>query len=652
MRIEGSKLEFFQEKLERAKGAQGGDDARYKKWMAQYEGDLSIDGSEVDAVFGYNVTYELVESTKSTTIPQPSVSPEVRSAKTIRCARTIEQLCKRVLDGLDFEKMNDMDELMTYVFGGDPWAVEWDEKIKGPDLSGGIRVRPIGPRKFYPQPDVTDADAMDYCFVSFNTTREALEREYGVTVAEAEEASFAPGEEIANADEVVTVNVCYYKGAQGEICKYTWSGDCELEDIEDYYARKIRRCTVCGQNEGLCRCDSPKWETIELEYEELTEDVTTSDGTVIPATMPLIKKGKQVYEKKWLPVSDAAGKTMMDEDGMPILEEVEVPKMVPTRIKWYKPKKMPIVIRINVAKPESVFGQSDCEFLRPIQQEMNKVLSRLHEKVMKSGVIPVLPPDVGEDDEGMGGEVEVMDNSIYDKAIKLQPGQGKDQFGVIDTQVAIGQDLTYFETLHMKAKRLMGITESYQGNADTTAKSGKAKQIQVAQSAGRLQTKRTNKHLFYSEIFRIIFELSLAYADEARPVPYVDEFGEVQNLQFNRYDFLVYDERTGEYYYDDRYLFSVDNASATEEDRESMWQMVMSMYGQGMYGPVGSISALIRVWMALEKYGLPFARENVNYFRGVAEREAQAKPPTTPQAMPLEAAQTASAGQMNEREGI
>ena len=622
MRIEGNKLDFFAEKLERAKEAQATAETNFKKWLSQYEGDCKIDESDVDAVMGYNVTYELIESTKSPAIPQPSVTPAVRSGKSIRCARTIEQLCKRILKELDFERMNDMDELVTYVFGGDPWATEWDESIKGPDVSGGIRVRPIGPRKFYPQPDVIHVDDMDYVFLAFNATRESLEREYGVTLAESEEATHDATESITNVEEVVTVNVCYYKGKDGEICKYTWSGDCELEDIEDYYARKIKKCTVCGQNEGICRCEKPKWETIELEYEELTEDVTTSDGTVIPAMVPLLKKGQPVMEEKWVPTLDESGRTVTDDDGMPILSQTQVPKMVPNRIKWYKPKKMPVVIRMNVAKPDSVFGQSDCEFLRPLQQEINKVLSRMHEKVMKSGVTPVLPPDISENDEEMPGEYEVLDNSIFDKAIKLAPGQTKDQYGVIDTQVAIGQDLTYFETLYIKAKRLMGITESYQGNADSSAQSGKAKQIQVSQSAGRLQTKRVNKQLFYSELFRIFFELSLAYSDEPRPVSYVDEFGEVQNLQFNRYDFLQYDERTGEYYYDDRYLFEVDTSATSEEDKETMWEMVMRMYQAGMYGALGSPEALIRVWTALEKYGLPFARENVNYFKASAERIA------------------------------
>lgn len=622
MKIEGKKIDFFAELLERAKEAQATAETNYQKWLRQYEGDMTIDNSDVDAVMGYNVTYELVESTKSPDIPQPSVTPNVRSGKTIRCARAIEQLCKRILNELAFEKMNDLDELVTYIFGGDPWAVEWDESITAPGVSGGVRVRPIGPRKFYPQPDITDADAMDYAFIAFNTTKEALERDYHIEPEEAEEADYDHTDSITNTEEVVTVNVCYYRGENGEICKYTWSGDVELEDIEDYYARKIKRCKTCGSEEGVCRCRKPKWVMEELEYEELTEDVVTSDGTIIPAMIPAIKNGEPITEKVFVPLTDGAGQAILNDSGLPELTEAEQPKMIPNRIRWYKPKKLPIVVRINVAKPDSMFGQSDCEFLRPLQQELNKVLSRLHEKIMGSEVVPVFPTDVTEDDCEYSGEPYEPGNGIFKRAIKLPPGMTKDNFGTINTEVSISQDIAFAEYLYAKAKRLMGITESYQGNADTSAKSGKAKQIQVSQSAGRLQTKRVNKQLFYSELFRIFFELNLAYADEARPVPYIDEFGETQNLQFNRYDFLQYDPEKGEFYYDDRYSFAVDTSAASEEDKEAMWQLVMQMYGQGMYGAVGAPETLIRVWMALEKYGMPFARENVNYYKAMAERIA------------------------------
>ena len=100
----------------------------------------------------------------------------------------------------------------------------------------------------------------------------------------------------------------------------------------------------------------------------------------------------------------------------------------------------------------------------------------------------------------------------------------------------------------------MGMTDSYQGQADSTAKSGKAKEIQVKQSAGRLDSKRKMKNAAYAEIDEVIFLYYLAYADEPRAMSYVDSMGRLQNAQFNRYDFIERDEN-GEYYYNTQYLF-------------------------------------------------------------------------------------------------
>lgn len=626
MYIEGNKRDFFEKLLENAKEKQRIAAANYDKWMRQYEGDLTSDVG-VDCTTGYNVTYEMVEAIKDTTIPQPAVTPVVRSEKNTRAARSIEQICRRARDELDFEKLNDIDELTTYIAGGDAWLVEWDDNRRTHDIFGNIRVRTVGVKRFFPQPDIPNADAMEYCFVSYNTTKDDLIRAYGISREAAEDADQGTEEDITNIDEVITVYICYYRGENGETCKFAWSGETVLEDITDYYARKVRKCKKCGQLESRCRCEKPKIETINLDYEELEEDVVTTDGTVIPAMIPKMRNGEIVTEKVWVPATDGSGKPIVGDNGLPELVESEQPVMIKNRIKWYKPKSMPVLVRVNVSKPDSAFGQSDCEFIRPIQQELNKVLTRIHEKIMRSGATPVIPPDVTTDRGDDQGEVYEVGNGIFEKYIKLAPGQTKDQFGVINTEVSVQQDLNYAEYLYDKAKRLMGVTESYQGQADTTAKSGAAKQLQIAQAAGRLRTKRTNKQLFYSKLDRAIFELYLAYADEPRPVSYVDEYGETQNLQFNRYDFLIRDEQTGEYYYDDRYMFSIDNNGAVDQDKNTMWTLVMQMYGNGMFGTVGDPNTLIRVWMQLEKYGLPFARENVNYYKQYAQeiRQAQAQ---------------------------
>jgi hypothetical protein len=95
-------------------------------------------------------------------------------------------------------------------------------------------------------------------------------------------------------------------------------------------------------------------------------------------------------------------------------------------------------------------------------------------------------------------------------------------------QVDVSRDIAQAERLYDQAKRILGITDSFQGQADSTAQSGKAKQIQVQQAAGRLDSKRQMKNAAYSEIDKIIFRYYLAYADEPRPAVYRDAEGKLQ----------------------------------------------------------------------------------------------------------------------------
>jgi hypothetical protein len=78
---------------------------------------------------------------------------------------------------------------------------------------------------------------------------------------------------------------------------------------------------------------------------------------------------------------------------MPKTVTVQVPKMQETRLPWYAPTVFPIVIRKNTSEEGNLFGQSDCEFIRPQQQAINKVESRIMMKLMNASVTPVLPED-------------------------------------------------------------------------------------------------------------------------------------------------------------------------------------------------------------------------------------------------------------------
>lgn len=612
MRVDkDNKLQFFKDLFENAKGQQSALRDDFDKWSKQYKGDLTIDGSDEPALTGRNITYELIESQFSSYLPSTAVTPEVYSERNDRNAKSIERLLKNKRNQLPFEKMNDIDERYSPIYGGSIWLVEWDNSIKTHNTVGDVKITCWSPSHFVGQPCIYDIDDMEYCFITFETTKEDLVRKYGVPIDVADDTESENGGET---DETATVNVCYYKNDEDKICQYIWSGDTELQDIEDYYSRKVYVCKNCGRRKELCTCDKPDYELQDDEYEELDHDIVLSDGSVIPAASPVMKDGQVVMEESQQQAVLEDGSVAMDEINgimIPATVPVQVPKLERTKLPYYTPSKFPIIIRKNTSQENSLFGQSDCEFIRPQQQAINKIESRILEKLMNAGVYPTAPEDY----------IGQFDNGLYKNVIKVGQGNYK-LFGRIDLQVDLTQDISQSERLYQQSKRIMGITDSYQGQADSTAQSGKAKQIQVNQSAGRLDSKRKMKNAAYAEIDEVIFLYYLAYADEPRAMSYVDSMGRLQNAQFNRYDFIERDEN-GEYYYNTQYLFGTDPTGDVEQSRETIWSENRLNFQNGCYGNPQQLETLLIFWQQMERHHYPDARDMVERIRGIIEAQRE-----------------------------
>lgn len=606
-----NKLQFFKDLFENARGQQAALRDDFEKWSKQYKGDLIIDGSDEPALTGRNITYELIESQFSSYLPSTAVTPEIYSERNDRNAKSVERLLKNKRNQLPFEKMNDIDERYSPIYGGSIWLVEWDNSIKTHNTVGDVKITCWSPSHFVGQPCIYDIDDMEYCFITFETTKEDLVRKYGVPIDVADDTESENGGET---DETATVNVCYYKNDEDKICQYIRSGDTELQDIEDYYSRKVYVCKNCGRRKELCTCDKPDYELQDDEYEELDHDIVLSDGSVIPAASPVMKDGQVVMEESQQQAVLEDGSVAMDEINgimIPATVPVQVPKLERTKLPYYTPSKFPIIIRKNTSQEDSLFGQSDCEFIRPQQQAINKIESRILEKLMNAGVYPTAPEDY----------IGQFDNGLYKNVIKVGQGNYK-LFGRIDLQVDLTQDISQSERLYQQSKRIMGITDSYQGQADSTAQSGKAKQIQVNQSAGRLDSKRKMKNAAYAEIDEVIFLYYLAYADEPRAMSYVDSMGRLQNAQFNRYDFIERDEN-GEYYYNTQYLFGTDPTGDVEQSRETIWSENRLNFQNGCYGNPQQLETLLIFWQQMERHHYPDARDMVERIRGIIEAQRE-----------------------------
>ena len=536
----------------------------FEKYEKQYRASSEIDGSQTNAATVRNITYEIIESEINSDIPTPKADSVSYTERRERNAKSIERLCSAVRDRLPFEAMNDLDERYTYIYGGSVWYIEWDGSDRGGCDVGGVRVHCLSPLDFIPQPGVCSVDDMDYCFLRFTTTRSELSRKYGVAEDKLHlaECEYQYDGEVRDND-TATVIVCFWRDEDGEIGKLVFSGELLLADIPRYYSRKQDVCCECGLEDKLCSCGGTKKRT-DVGYEKIPKELLPDEAC---------------------------------EDSY---------------VKYYTPRSFPIVIRKNSSSTMSLYGTSDCETLRFHQQAINKVESRILQKLLRAGITPVMPEDSN----------VTLNNAVFGQVIKMKAGESLAQYGKIDTTPDIEQDIKEADRLYDQAKRIMGISDALAGVDSGSSESGYSRQLKILQSNGRLQSKRQLKYHAYSEIYKRIFEHFLAFADEARPLSYKDGFGRVHPSEFSKYDFI---EKCsdGEYCYYDGYLFSVDLNNGAEYLREELWERNLTNLKAGTIGDPESPVTLLRYWQSQERAHYPYARENVEYFKSIVEQKTQ-----------------------------
>ena len=521
----------------------------------QYRASCEIDGSSTAADTVRNITYEIIESEICSDIPTPKVDSACYSLERERNARSIERLCSAVRARLPFEAMNDLDERYTYIFGASIWYVEWDNTDGyGYDV-GDVRVHCISPMNFIPQPGVCEIEDMDYCFLRLTTTKSELISKYGVKEDDLplSESEYEYDSEYHDND-TVNVIVSFWRDGDRKIGKTVFSGELLISDVPDYYARKISTCTECGLASDECTCAGER-EIVNLDSERV---VIGSVGIDIP---------------------------------------------------YYTPHSFPLVIRKNTQMTQSLYGLSDCEQIRYQQQAINKIESRILQKLLRSGITPVMPEDSSIS----------LNNAVFGQVIKMKPGESVEQYGKIDMTPDIKQDIEEADRLYEQAKKIMGISDALVGGDTVSSESGYAKRLKILRASGRLQSKRQMKYLAYSQLYRLIFEHFLAFADDERSLSYKDGLGQVHNSCFSKYDFIEKNKK-GEYSYYDAYLFSVDLNGGAEYLREELWERNLSNLKAGTLGDPESPTTLLRYWQSQERAHYPFARENVEYFKTLVEQ--------------------------------
>lgn len=606
-----------------------------------------------------NIIFENIESQISSTIPPVRVTP--RRKKDEDLARKIEHFLRNEVDRLPFELINDMAERTVPIQGGVGFLVDWDNTKRTAYSVGELDVSVIHPKQFAPQPGVfTGVRDMDWFIVKVPTTKEAVRRRYGKSVHDESEAEpEIRSSEASTATDAVTMYVGYAINNSGHIDKYAWVNDVELEDLENYQARRQPVCQECGRVKPvpgeLIDADvaaDPAPEALDtvvaghalaarLAGREMgLEDVTLPEMVVVGKPEPKKYDGGscpwcgcekftskvQEFEEIMLPVRTAAGNQISgatpgtDAEGEPVL--------TPTLVPYYIPDMMPVVIQRSVSVYGQLLGNSDVDAIADQQNTTNRLSQKIIDRLMDAGSRVTLPADEALRLDGKDGKVW-----------RVKPDQ-KQCIDVYTFSGDLNYELAYLSQVYEESRQILGITDSFQGRRDPTATSGVAKEVSAAQAAGRLESKRVLKNAAYAEIYERMFKNALAYSDEPRPISYRNEKGETVYEEFDRLDFL---EQTadGDWVWNDQFLFSCDNASGLASNREAMWQELRLNFQSGAFGDPTQTQTQILFWTKMEEQHYPGAGQTKQNLEDRLQQEREQSMQMAQLQMQQQAAQAA-----------
>ena len=599
----------WQKRLEDARNQYERELKNLKKYQGYYEGTREV---QPDANRGVtpsklatnvrNIVYELIESQVDSSIPMPKI--RAIHPEDDELAKKMEKFLENKVKTCGLIIMNDAEERTVPIAGGDFIRVEWDQRRGLHSEIGDLKVSELHPKKVIPQIGVIDFDEMDYFFIQEVMTKKTVKRVYGEDVSDCtntEEYMTDDIEGAKNNDDLVTVNTAFYRNDEGGVGIFVWCDYVKLLDLDEYEARYLDKCAKCGATmvNGVCpECGSKKSKKAKDEYEEIVDAIEVKVDT---------GGSRMVGGPELEPVLDEMGKPVLDETGRPQMTIKRTKKKIP----YYRPNIYPIVLRKNITAQNRLLGGSDVDVIIDQQDTIMKLGTKINEKLLKGGSFVTLPRDVDIDKDGEDLNILRLEN----------PAQ-KQLIDTINLQPNVQNDQNYLEINYSWAKSSLGITDSFQGKYDASARTGTAKQYAINQAAGRLDSKRTLKNEAYAKLYEIMFKFWLAFSDSPSEITSTNSDGSAMHDSLDRKEFLRLDA-AGELYWDDEFIFETDPTSTLMQNREAMWNQTDMKLQSGAFGPVGDLETARAYWTIMKANGYPNASVILNLIEERIDQQQQ-----------------------------
>ena len=560
-----------------------------EKWRKAYYGTLAAldkDGNESKTRKGKSLRkmiFELVESKVDNSIPMAKIQP--RYKRDLPLVDITENYLKFEVDRILTRFVNDKSERSTYVDGTSWYKVWWDSLDSTHTRSGDVKIELCTADQIIPQPGVTNYKQLEYIFERKKISVARIYDLYNRLITP-----------LSGHDEIDTIS-CYYLNEDRVVGLFMWTEHSNIVICNEEYwqIRKLRTCKKCGAvvpvatTCGICGSKSFKYEnaTTEILDTNLYEIYNPYDVGETDDEM----ERDHYKEKLFL----SAG----------------------TEIPFYQIKQLPFVPRPAVSSLDSIYGISEVKMLLEIQDAVNKVLTKSVDKTLKSGAVVTKPR-----------KVKIADT---DETFKVVGVDTAEEAAMVNTKQIVAdtsQDIVIAQLLYESGRSSSGVTDSFQGKKDTTATSGKAKELAAALSAGRIESLRVMKAAAFAGVYELLLKYLLAFSDETRSFVKVLPDGGKKEMTWNKYMFLDKD-KYGQIYYRDDFSFNTDPAATLSQNRVQMWQETQDKFIQGALGNPADPRTLKLFWNIMDSLQYPLAKVAL---AGIEDQE-QHLPPDIEQAL-------------------
>lgn len=536
------------------------------KWRKAYLGTLNAldkrtgEESKRKATQLRKMIYEFIESKIDNSIPMPRIAPRRRND--LDLVDVTENYLKFEMDRMLTEQENDRSERATYIDGTSWYKVCWDSLDSTHDRSGDLRVEVLLADQVVPEPGCKDYRLMNYCFEISNMSIPRIYDLYGRLVHPTDDS---------NSVEVISY---YYKNANGIIGRFMYTSTSRqvIAWDEDWQIRKLRTCTVCDAVNAVSEvcpvCGATTFKYVNATKETLEE--------------PLMQLHNPYEEGKTDDPTQNAKAEVFLEAG--------------TEIPFYRVRQLPFVPRLSVSSLQTMYGVSEVSILLDMQDSVNKILSKVEDKILKSGAVVTKP--------------EKMKINDTDESFKIMGVKSPEEAAMVQAKqilADVSQDIAGAQLFYESARASSGVTESFQGKHDSTAISGKAKQISAMQSAGRIESLRVMKSAAFAGVYELMFKYLLAFSDETRHFVKTLPDGQKEEMLWTKYMFLRKDKH-GQLYYADDFAFSTDPAATLSNNRVQMWQETLQQFTMGTMGNPQDPRVLLLFWQIMDTMQYPLAK--------------------------------------------